>query len=85
MGKAPELVCATRRKQAMALEGGLYRDLTDSMEFWIRIWHTEGDSPTCVARTMQRPLWLVRAIIGREPWQERWRQERVKRGLEAAA
>ena len=67
------------------LVGGEYRVLTDSTAWLIRRWHAQGDSAAYLAQDMKRPLWLVQAIIRREPWQERWQAERVARGLEAAA
>jgi hypothetical protein len=64
------------------LRGGPYRELTDITPWLIRLYHSRGDSAEYLAEDMNRPLWFVQAVIAGEPWQERWRQERIKRGLE---
>lgn len=67
------------------LLGGPYRALTDITPWLIRLYYSQGDSAEYIAADMKRPVWLVRAILAGEPWQERWRAERAARGLEASA
>lgn len=67
------------------LKGGPYRWLSPDAPGIIRRWHAEGDSAEYLAKEMKRPLWLVQAIIEGKPWEERWRQERIVRGLEEAS
>jgi len=67
------------------LRGGPYRELTDITPWLIRLYHSRGDSAEYLVEDMNRPLWFVQAVIAGEPWEERWRQERIVRGLEEAS